>query len=108
MWCSVKLPGTGSLRLRIAGELDVTTIPALERMLTEVLDHEPCKLELELSGLRMIDSTGVGALVRLSRRLRACGCLLAICGLRDQSLAVFRLLRLDGTLGDFDREPRWS
>jgi anti-sigma B factor antagonist len=108
MRCSIKLVGTGSLRLSIGGELDVTTIPELEPMLTRLVDREPWQVELELSRLRMIDSTGVGALVRFSKRLRACGCLLAVSGLRDQPLAVFRLLRLDGKLGDVDCEPRWS
>ena len=52
--------------------------------------------------------SGVGALIRFYKRLRMGGCHFTVSGLRDQPLAVFRLLRLDERLGDLDLEPHWS
>ena len=43
----------------------------------------------------MLDSSGVGALVSLYKRVRAQGGQVVMIGLRDQPLAIFRLLRLD-------------
>ena len=43
----------------------------------------------------MLDSSGVGALVSLYKRVRARGGEVVVLGLRDQPLAIFRLLRLD-------------
>ena len=43
----------------------------------------------------MVDSSGVGALVSLYKRVRGQGGEVVVIGLRDQPLAIFRLLRLD-------------
>ena len=43
----------------------------------------------------MVDSSGIGALVSLYKRVRAQGGNVVIKGVRDQPLAIFRLLRLD-------------
>ena len=43
----------------------------------------------------MVDSSGIGALVSLYKRVRAQGGSVVIKGVRDQPLAIFRLLRLD-------------
>ncbi len=53
------------------------------------------QVTLELSSLRLIDSSGVGVIVSLFKRIRANGGQVKIVGLRDQPRAIFRLLRLD-------------
>src|SRR4029078_5225997 len=55
-------------------------------------------LTLELTALRLIDSSGVGVIVSLFKRIRANGGQVKIVGLRDQPRAIFRLLRLDRVL----------
>jgi anti-sigma B factor antagonist len=52
-------------------------------------------VEVDLSRLRIVDSSGVGALVSLYKRLRAQGGEMVVSGLQNQPLAIFRLLRLD-------------
>jgi anti-sigma B factor antagonist len=96
---SIKLVGPEFIRLRVGGNLDVTTVPTLELTLDRVAARTPWRLELELSRLRMIDTVGLGALVRFSKRLKGAGCLVHVGGLRDQPLLVFRLLGLDRQLG---------
>jgi anti-sigma B factor antagonist len=53
---------------------------------------------VDLSFLRVIDSSGVGAIVSLYKRVRATGGDVRVVGLRDQPLAIFQLLRLDRVL----------
>ncbi|HEX6835710.1 MAG TPA: STAS domain-containing protein, partial [Polyangia bacterium] len=52
-------------------------------------------ITVDLSDLRLIDSSGVGAIVSLYKRMRALGAKVEVVGLKDQPLAIFRLLRLD-------------
>lgn len=108
MTYSIKFVGTEFVRLRIDGNLDATIAAELEPTLARLVAREPWQVYLDLSRLRMIDTVGVGALIRFYKRLRMGGCHLSVSGLHDQPLSVFRLLRLDERLGDFDPEPRWS
>jgi anti-sigma B factor antagonist len=92
---SISLTDAGVLRLAIAGELDVVTVPDLRLEFEKMLSRRPTRVEVDLSSLRMLDSSGVGALVSLYKRVRAQGGEVVMVGLRDQPLAIFRLLRLD-------------
>jgi anti-sigma B factor antagonist len=85
----------GSVRLAIEGELDAVSVSDLRADLEKLLARQPSRVEVDLSRLRMVDSSGVGALVSLYKRARAQGGNVVLTGLRDQPLAIFRLLRLD-------------
>ena len=50
---------------------------------------------VDLSGLRLIDSTGVGRLLCLYKKAKEYGGVVTVHGLRDQPAAIFKLLRLD-------------
>jgi hypothetical protein len=47
---------------------------------------------IDLSGLRVIDSSGVGSIVSLYKRVRAYGGHASVRGAKDQPLAIFKLL----------------
>src|SRR5262245_14011931 len=81
--------------LRIEGTLDAATAPDLRAVVDQIVDEQRMSITLELSGLRLIDSSGVGVIVSLFKRVRANGGQVRIQGLRDQPRAIFRLLRLD-------------
>lgn len=81
--------------LRIEGTLDAATAPDLRGVVDAIVDEGRMLITLELSGLRLIDSSGVGVIVSLFKRVRANGGQVRIQGLRDQPRAIFRLLRLD-------------
>jgi anti-sigma B factor antagonist len=86
----------GVLRITIEGELDVATVASLREGIDKFMkDEKPTRVELDLGSLRMVDSSGVGALVSLYKRVNSNGGTVVITGLRDQPLAIFRLLRLD-------------
>jgi anti-sigma B factor antagonist len=81
--------------LEIEGTLDAVTAPDLRSVVDALVNENRKEVTLELSGLRLIDSSGVGVIVSLFKRVRANGGQVKIVGLRDQPRAIFRLLRLD-------------
>jgi anti-sigma B factor antagonist len=86
--------------LRIEGALDAMSTPELRPVIDAIVVDKRPKVDVELSGLRLIDSSGVGAIVSLYKRMRAQGGVVTVKGLRDQPLAIFRLLRLDRVLAE--------
>ena len=86
--------------LRIEGALDAMSTPELRPVIDAIVGDKRPKVDVELSGLRLIDSSGVGAIVSLYKRMRAQGGVVTVKGLRDQPLAIFRLLRLDRVLAE--------
>jgi len=95
MTFSISINEAGVIRLSIEGELDAVTVSDLRAEIEKLLMRQIGRVEVDLSQLRMLDSSGVGALVSLYKRVRAQGGSVVIKGLRDQPLAIFRLLRLD-------------
>jgi anti-sigma B factor antagonist len=84
--------------LRIEGELDATTVPDFRPAIDTLVAQNPQQLTVDLSALRLIDSSGVGAIVALFKRLRETGGAMQITGLRGQPLAIFEVLRLNRVL----------
>ena len=82
-------------RLAVKGSLDINTAPQLAEEIDRVLQKKPAKVVCDLSGLDLIDSSGVAALVKLYKGVRSAGGTIAITGARDQPLAIFKLLRMD-------------
>jgi anti-sigma B factor antagonist len=91
----------GAVRVAIGGDLDSVTAPGLRKDVQALIGRRPPRLEVDLSQLQLIDSSGVGMVVSLYKAVRAYGGQITITGLRDQPLAIFRLLKLDrGLLGN--------
>jgi anti-sigma B factor antagonist len=64
----------GALRIALAGDLDMSTAPAVEERLIELEDGElPERVVLDLRGLRFIDSTGLSLLINANSRGRKAG-----------------------------------
>src|SRR5262245_3305408 len=68
MTFSISTVDGGIIRLSIDGELDVVTVPELRGALEKLLARRPDRVEVDLSSLRMIDSSGVGALVSFYKK----------------------------------------
>jgi anti-sigma B factor antagonist len=81
--------------LKIEGTLDAVTAPELRSVVDDLVSEARKEVTLDLVDLRLIDSSGVGVIVSLFKRVRANGGQVRITGLRDQPRAIFRLLRLD-------------
>jgi anti-sigma B factor antagonist len=81
--------------LAVRGSLDINTAPQLADEIDRVINEKPKSVIVDLSGLDLIDSSGVAALVKLYKGVRSGGGAITISGARDQPLAIFKLLRMD-------------
>jgi anti-sigma B factor antagonist len=84
--------------LSIQGSLDAISTPELRSAIESLVAEQRKSVIVDVSALRLIDSSGVGAIVSLYKRVRAIGGKVVVRGLRDQPLAIFKLLRLDKVL----------
>ena len=83
----------GAVVLQLAGELDLSTVTIFVDALDDVLEHEATKVELDLSELSFMDSSGVGAYVTAYRKAQARGSQLRV---GERSALVDRVLQLSG------------
>ena len=74
-------------------ELDASNAGELKRDIAPVLEANT-KLVLDLSRLRFVDSSGLGAFISCLRKLNAKGGDLKLCGMSKQVRAVFELVRM--------------
>jgi anti-sigma B factor antagonist len=81
--------------LRVRGELDALSCPELRPVLDVLGQAGKRTVTVDLSELRLIDSSGVGAMVSLYKRVRANGGEVRFVGVTAQPLMIFKLLRLD-------------
>jgi anti-sigma B factor antagonist len=81
--------------LSVAGSLDALTAPEIMPTIEELVADRRQVVVVNLAGLELIDSSGVAAIVALYKRVRAYGGKVTIQGVRDQPLAIFKLLRMD-------------
>lgn len=79
--------------LRLSGELDLATAPALGDAVAEALELKPRTLAVDLSELVFIDSTGISVLIAAHRRAEREGSSLV---LRQPRGGVLRTLQLTG------------
>lgn len=64
---TVREPADGGvMTLALGGELDIAGVAEVERSLAAVLGREPQPVQLDLSELAFLDSSGVAVLVRLA------------------------------------------
>lgn len=89
----------GATRLMIDASLDALTVRDLRPVIDEIVAARPQRVMVDLEKLDLIDSSGVGAIVSLFKRVKANGGNVVVTGAREQPLAVFKLLKLDGVFG---------
>ena len=84
--------------IRIAGELDLGGCPALESALRGAERSQADRIILDLEALTFIDSVGLGALLKTSRRSASDGNRLEITRGRGQPAEILRLTGLEKVL----------
>jgi anti-sigma B factor antagonist len=88
---------TATAVVRVRGELDIATVPALTDVLRSL--EQPCdRVVLDLSGLTFIDSTGLTLAVTEHQRAAKDGVEFVLAGATGNVLKVFRLTGLDVTM----------
>ena len=86
---------SGHVVLEIGGEIDVYTAPRLRERLVELVAAGQNQVVVDLSRVDFLDSTGLGVLVGVHRRLRAGGGSLGLVCAHERLLKIFRITGLD-------------
>jgi anti-sigma B factor antagonist len=81
--------------LQLKGSLNALTAPGIKGEIDALVAEKQLRVAVDLGGLDLIDSSGVGAIVSLFKRLRMIGGDVKIAGLRGQPKEIFRILRLE-------------
>lgn len=87
-----------AVRLRVSGEIDMSTVPTFEEALSAALGDKPERLMIDLSEVNFMDSSGLNALVRARNALEDTGVELVISGMSDP---VRRLFDVSGLMTAF-------
>ena len=85
------------LRMCIQGDLDAAALEHLKAEF-ELLAQSPSNIQLDFSYVPFIDSSGIGALVFLFKRMRIENRELHIIGCQGQPLKLLQHLRVDHTI----------
>ena len=85
----------GVLVLQVDGQLIVGNRQDLKDLIQAALDRGERRILLDFSRTGYIDSSGLGALVSLSKRIREVGGELRLSGLNDDLRSLFELTKLD-------------
>jgi len=90
----LRIARVGPRRLRVAGELDMSTSPELAGELERIAGSGEGAVTLELDELTFLDSTGLRALIEGAMRLGGSGDLV----LRNPTRAVMEVLGIAGVV----------
>jgi anti-sigma B factor antagonist len=84
----------------VEGELDLMAAPRLKWMLVDALETGHTALIVDLSGAAFMDSTALGVLVGISRKLDSGGTLAIVCT-KPNVLKIFEYSGMDGAFAIF-------
>jgi anti-sigma B factor antagonist len=85
----------GVYTVRVEGQLIVGNRQELKSAIQEALDHGERKFLIDFTRTGYIDSSGLGALVSISKKVREQGGELRLCGLNEDLRSLFELTKLD-------------
>ncbi len=86
----------GRTVVSVTGEIDVYTAPALQERMYELMDHGHRDLVVDLATVEFVDSSGLGVLVAVLKRVRSLqGRLRLVCD-RPNILNLFLITGLTG------------
>lgn len=86
---------TGVLIVEVEGQLIVGNRQELKATIQQALDNGEQKLLVDFAKTGYIDSSGLGALVSISKKVREQGGELRLSGLNEDLRSLFELTKLD-------------
>ena len=86
---------SGVLIVEVEGQLIVGNRQELKATIQQALDHGERKLLVDFAKTGYIDSSGLGALVSISKKVREQGGELRLSGLNEDLRSLFELTKLD-------------
>lgn len=88
--------------VRVEGQLIVANRHELKQIVQDALDQGARRLVFDFTPTAYIDSSGLGALVSMSKRVRQAGGDLRLAGLNEDLRSLFELTKLDTLFAIFD------
>ena len=86
---------SGVTVVQVEGQLIVGNRQELKELVQSALDSGERRILIDFSRTGYIDSSGLGALVSISKRIREAGGELRLAGLNDDLRSLFELTKLD-------------
>lgn len=96
--------GGGTVVVALAGEIDLHNTPEVHKALIRVCRDQPDRLVINLGEVSYMDSSGIGTLVEVFRRVNAYEGKLGLCNLNERVLSVFEITKLDHFFRIYDSE----
>lgn len=81
--------------VKLSGELDVSCAMDVKSELEKTLEDKFLDIKLDMSSLEYIDSTGIGVIVGVMKKLKAGGKDIYILNARDNVKKIFKITGLD-------------
>jgi anti-sigma B factor antagonist len=88
-------PGDGRVVVRVDGEVDLHTSPALREQLADIIGSSDGTVVLDLGGVNYMDSSGVGTLVYLKRDVEQRGRKFVLASVQARVKSVLQITLLD-------------
>ena len=85
----------GITLVTVDGQLIVANRQDLKQMVQEAIDRGERKFLLDFTPTAYIDSSGLGALVSINKKVREVGGTLRLAGLNEDLASLFELTKLD-------------
>ncbi len=82
------------MRVPVAGDIDVASIPALRRHLERIINGGCSRVILDLEHVNYVDSSGVAMILTLGRQLRRSGGMLTLVNVSQPVARTFTILQL--------------
>lgn len=81
--------------IRLIGEINLRNSPDIRELLLGLLHERPRNLIIDLENVNYMDSSGVGTLVELKRRIEQSGAGFALSGMQPRVKNLFQMTKLD-------------
>lgn len=82
-------------KMSIDGEMDINTYKKVKDHVNEIIENENINIELDFENLSYIDSTGIGVLIGILKKLNKKDKSLIIKNARDNIKRLFNITGLD-------------
>lgn len=84
----------GTIYVELAGEIDAYTAPKVKEKLMEAAKGDNVKMNIDLSGVNYMDSTGLGVFVGIFKQLRAHNGEMKLTGMTERLQRLFDITGL--------------
>lgn len=90
-----KLDSTGSIwKVQILGEIDIYNSAQLKEKLTKLIEEKEVDIEIDCKHLEYIDSTGLGSLVSILKKVKQYNGNVHLVSLKSNVFKVFKITGL--------------